>query len=1000
MSEDDSFDIEDLAALSITKNLFRALGLLDFSLTTGSHDTFKTALERLTAGCTAATQAQHVPLWWINTLARHLAMDLWSFNLHARLPPTIEGPASAHWQELRRDFIALQLSKQVAATDLWPSQVEAASRSVNTSDNLIVALPTSAGKTRIAELCILRTLADKLRVIYVTPLRALSAQVEQTLARTFRPLGYSVSALYGASGVANADIEALDKDDIVVATPEKLDFSIRQQPDLLNTVGLIVLDEGHMIGLGAREVRYEVLVQRLLSRADASNRRLVCLSAIFSPGEAFSDFTAWLRSDSPGGPVQSTWRPTRQRPAVLRWNAPNGRLDFLVDEEPFVPQFLEEEKPATKQRKNDFPQNDNELVAALIKRLLTDQHSVLVYCPQRRSVEALARTYITLIKQKHAPAIPVKTDAHNLLARAIAIGNEYLGKEHTAVRALHHGLAVHHGGLPRAFLAEIENLLAARYLKVAFASPTLAQGIDLSCSALILRGIHRGSKVVTSNGRSTRIPTLIPPEELSNVMGRAGRAFVDLDGLSIYPISDKSHTKQTKKQREFESLLSAAQTRQLKSGLVELVAELAERLRHHLGDCSWAELEEYIFNTSGVWDSDDTWYTRKPSSSEHPPGNDDDKSEHTGIELLDSLDTAILASVEQLDCPPSEIAQRLDDTLQSSLWRRHLVREPPEVQGAIKGLLSSRAEWLWSNTTPPQRRALFASSVGQSTGGAMSSILDTLADELARADLSFTTGNTEDAVLHTISLIEHLSDIPKFATSPKDRPSDWKLATAHWLRGTPLAAQVSIQGPNYIEFVQDGLVYRMVWALEAVRAQAAILEHPLASLLNGATSRALTYGVPTLQAAIFLQSGFPSREIALQLLQDFPGNFTNPRGLDLYLRSIAPVIATGSYWSSTEKQIIWDTFIQSRQHERNREWGRWEELIDVVWTVDSSSVLSGSDLRIIRTSTDPELLICTPDYQILGKAKTWPPNVEAHCIFARATVDKRQITASCFGPID
>ncbi len=44
------------------------------------------------------------------------------------------------------------------------------------SDDLVIALPTSAGKTRIAELCILRSLADVRRVIYVTPLRALSAQ--------------------------------------------------------------------------------------------------------------------------------------------------------------------------------------------------------------------------------------------------------------------------------------------------------------------------------------------------------------------------------------------------------------------------------------------------------------------------------------------------------------------------------------------------------------------------------------------------------------------------------------------------------------------------------------------------------------------------------------------------------------------------------------------------------------------------------------------------------
>src|SRR5207244_8030941 len=100
---------------------------------------------------------------------------------------------------------------------------------------------------------------------------------------------------------------------IVVATPEKLDFAIRQEPSVIDDVGLIVLDEGHMIGLSEREIRYEMLVQRLLRRPDASERRLVCLSAVFSEGDAFEDFTAWLRSDTPGTAVRSTWRPTRQR---------------------------------------------------------------------------------------------------------------------------------------------------------------------------------------------------------------------------------------------------------------------------------------------------------------------------------------------------------------------------------------------------------------------------------------------------------------------------------------------------------------------------------------------------------------------------------------------------------------------------------------------------------------------------------------------------------------
>ncbi|MET4606727.1 replicative superfamily II helicase [Bradyrhizobium sp. JR4.1] len=70
-----------------------------------------------------------------------------------------------------------------------------------------------------------------------------------------------------------------------MATPEKLDFALRNEPSLLDDVGLLVFDEGHMIGLEEREVRYEVQIQRLLRRSDAATRWIVCLSAILPEGD-------------------------------------------------------------------------------------------------------------------------------------------------------------------------------------------------------------------------------------------------------------------------------------------------------------------------------------------------------------------------------------------------------------------------------------------------------------------------------------------------------------------------------------------------------------------------------------------------------------------------------------------------------------------------------------------------------------------------------------------
>jgi hypothetical protein len=87
-----------------------------------------------------------------------------------------------------------------------------------------------------------------------------------------RSIGQEYIDLYGSIGTSDFEVDALGSRNIVVATPEKLDFALQNQPSLLGDVGLIVLDEGHMIGLGEREVRYEVQIQRLLKRADAHTR--------------------------------------------------------------------------------------------------------------------------------------------------------------------------------------------------------------------------------------------------------------------------------------------------------------------------------------------------------------------------------------------------------------------------------------------------------------------------------------------------------------------------------------------------------------------------------------------------------------------------------------------------------------------------------------------------------------------------------------------------------
>jgi replicative superfamily II helicase len=122
-----------------------------------------------------------------------------------------------------------------------------------------VSLPTGAGKARVAEIAALMTLSTGRRVLVAIPLRALSAQTERSFRETFAPLGLSVSSLYGASGVSVGDEGVLRSRNINIATPEKLDFTLRSDPSLIDDCRADVLDEGHLIGPTEREIRYETV---------------------------------------------------------------------------------------------------------------------------------------------------------------------------------------------------------------------------------------------------------------------------------------------------------------------------------------------------------------------------------------------------------------------------------------------------------------------------------------------------------------------------------------------------------------------------------------------------------------------------------------------------------------------------------------------------------------------------------------------------------------------
>ena len=908
--EDFVFDGLDIA---LTDTFMAAIALFLLALERGERPLLEQALERLRTGLAICSEMNMLPQWWSYRITIHLLSDLWSTTFHERVPHQPAGGEANDWPRLRELFIALMLRRPKAEVDLWPSQIDAANRAIDQADDLVVSLPTSAGKTRIAELCILRCLAGGKRVVFITPLRALSAQTETTLQKTFGPLGKTISALYGSIGVSGFDEDAIRDSDIVVATPEKLDFALRNDPSLLDDVGLLVFDEGHMIGLNEREIRYEVQIQRLLRRADAHERRIVCLSAILPDGDQLDDFAGWLRRDHPGGLIKHDWRPTRLRFGEVVWASPNARLNLRVGEErPWVQRFLTGVAPPTwvppkRRRTRLFPDDQRELCLATAWRLVDDGQTVLIFCPERRSVEPFADVIVDLHERGALRSLLEADPA--ALTTAIALGEEWLGPDSAILKCLRLGVALHHGALPTAYRKEIEGLLRSNILKVTISSPTLAQGLNLSATAVVMHSLHRAG-------------TRIDISEFKNVIGRAGRAYVDVEGIVLFPMFDEI----PRKRSNWETLINDLGARNMESGLVQLVAALLSRMRAQVGG-DLDQLIDYVANNAMAWTF--------PEVADESP-EDRERALVDWQKHVATLDTAVLSLIGENDIPDDGVAAALDDILQSSLWHRRLLRQNEQIQQVLKAGLVSRSQHIWSQSTAARRRGYFLAGVGLETGQALDAIAEDANLLLIQANGSVLNSDAEAAIAAITAIAERVFVIYPFIPDPM--PENWRDILRAWLLGEPLFAIAAGQESETLQFIEGGLVYRLPWAMEAIRVRGVANGDTIDGLLSledyelGFAVAAVETGTLNRSAAILIQAGFSSRLGAIKAVTDSGATFQTAQELRHWLGSeeLAAWNARPD-WPTPETRAMWMEFAQSFTPRANRVWADRRYWAPVTW---------------------------------------------------------------------
>ena len=941
--------VAEALLLGLEGNFMSAMSQTLLALERGEQHLIGKAQARLSQGLSVAGDMNFVGQWWVHRLALHIVDSLWSSSFHAILP--MSGPDSAvigDWATLRKLFITSLLCRGRSEIELWPSQIEAARRTLEYDANLVLSLPTSAGKTRIAELCILACLAANKRVVFVTPLRALSAQTEVSLRRTFSALGKSVSSLYGSIGASSSDVDTLKSRDIVVSTPEKLDFALRSDPTLLDDVGLVVLDEGHMIGLGEREVRYEAQIQRLLRRPDAASRRIVCLSAILPDGDQLTDFTAWLTADRPDGLIKSGWRPTRLRFGEVDWNSTTktAQLNVVVgDEHPFIPKFVVGKRTSKRANAAIVPASQTDLCIFTAWRLIEDGQSVLVFCPIRVSVMPFAKRIIELRNKGLLP--PITTPPTAAIASALAVGAEWFGPDHEILKCLRMGVAVHHGELPTQFRKEVERLLREGILKLTVSSPTLAQGLNLAATSLIFHGHFRHGEAIDES-------------EFRNVVGRAGRAYVDLEGLVLYPMFDQHE----KRQEAWKSLIRGDKQREMESGILRLLYWLLARMAKKLATTDVATLVEYVAG-QGAWSfaaiPDESARLAEAAAADWP-------------RHLTSLDTAIFSLLGDAQVADAELDSKIDEVLTSSLLTRRLARQTEGIRTVLDAGLKARAKFIWTGSTAAQRRGYFLAGVGLETGRKLDEKADELEFLLLKADTAVDGSEVDEAVQAIVAFAEIAFEIPPF--KPKSLPLDWRKFLDQWLRGAPVAELGDDDADDAISLIEHAFVYNLPWAMEAVRVRA--LAHApagdpfdldidlLPNLGSGSAVAAVETGTLSIPAAMLIKAGFASRLGAISAVDSTGADFDDARGLRAWIASdmvlACSVIPT---WPTENSHELWKEFTAPHGAGNVAPWTTTSYTGSVQWN-GGVPMPPGMPLRIAGSGPKAGV-IYSSDYRELGR---------------------------------
>ena len=404
--------------------------------------------------------------------------------------------------------------------------------SIEREESILVSAHTSAGKTVVAEYAIAQCLKNNQRVIYTSPIKALSNQKYREFLAEFNDVG-----------LMTGDVTINPTATCLVMTTEILRSMLYRGSEIMREVGWVVFDEIHYLRDKIRGVVWEETIILLPDKV-----RYVFLSATIPNAMQFAE---WITKthNQPCHVVYTDFRPT----PLQHYFFPAGAdgIHLIVDEKGvFREDNFQKAMSTIAEKEGDDPSDamarrkgkgkdkrfnkggnkDVSDIYKIVKMIMVKNYNpVIVFSFSKRDCESHALKMSAMTFNDENEKAMVSKVFESALGMLSDEDKKLPQIEHI-LPLLRRGIGIHHSGLLPILKEAIEILFQEGLIKVLFATETFSIGLNMPAKTVVFTSVRK------YDGTGNRWLT---PSEFIQMSGRAGRRGIDDRGIVIMMIDEQ-----------------------------------------------------------------------------------------------------------------------------------------------------------------------------------------------------------------------------------------------------------------------------------------------------------------------------------------------------------------------------------------------------------------------------------------------------------------------------